>query len=91
MNKPNMHCLKILPDYFWDVVTGAKTFEIRYNDRGYKIGDLLQLEEYDPETKRYTNRYIVVEVTYMLESNEYMQDNYVCMSIVRRIDRGIAL
>lgn len=88
--KPNMHCLKIHPEYFWDVVTGAKTFEIRYNDRGFKAGDLLQLEEWDPEAKRYTNRYIVVEVAYVIDS-DYLKNGYVCMSIIRRIDRGLLL
>lgn len=33
------HALKILPEYFEDVVIGKKTFELRKNDRGFALGD----------------------------------------------------
>lgn len=42
-----IHNLKIKPCYFKDVVSGVKTFEVRFNDRNFKMGDILVLEEFD--------------------------------------------
>jgi len=39
------HTLKTDPAVFADVLSGAKTFEIRFNDRDYQVGDVLQLQE----------------------------------------------
>lgn len=39
----NIHELKTLPEYFEAVQSGAKTFEVRKNDRGFQVGDLLIL------------------------------------------------
>lgn len=41
------HELKTTPGYFEQVWTGAKTFEIRYDDRGYQRGDEVVLQEFD--------------------------------------------
>jgi hypothetical protein len=42
-----VHQLKTWPSYFQPVWTGEKTFEVRFNDRGYQAGDVLDLREYD--------------------------------------------
>lgn len=39
------HDLKTDPDVFEAVYSGLKTFEIRKDDRGFEIGDLLRLLE----------------------------------------------
>ena len=54
------HELKILPQWFNDVESGKKTFELRENDREYKVGDKLMLREWDGEkfTGRQTTRLI---------------------------------
>jgi hypothetical protein len=49
-----IHSLKCWPEYFQAIKSGKKTFEIRYNDRNYQVGDFLELHEFDPEENRYT-------------------------------------
>lgn len=39
------HELKIQPKYFRAILDGKKNFEIRKNDRGYKVGDKVVLKE----------------------------------------------
>ena len=39
------HDLKIAPEYFDAVDSGEKTFEIRLNDRDFKVGDTVVLRE----------------------------------------------
>lgn len=63
------HDLKILPQYFEAVKTGKKKFELRRNDRDYKVGDEIHLEEWEPIGK-YTGRDIVKEITYVLKNCE---------------------
>lgn len=47
-----VHALKEHPEHFENVISGKKLFEIRKNDRDFKTGDLLALNEYDPETQK---------------------------------------
>ncbi len=73
-----IHELKIAPKYFFDVVTGIKTAEIRYNDRGYKAGDILILKEWD---NGYTGNQTKVTVTHVLDKFEGLQPNFVVLSL----------
>lgn len=57
-----IHELKIKPLYFEPIIQGIKTFEIRKDDRGYEVGDLLILKEYEKE--KYTGNVIIQKVTY---------------------------
>ena len=41
-----IHSVKIQPHYFNDVLTGRKTFEVRKNDRNYRVGDYIALNEW---------------------------------------------
>lgn len=75
-----IHKLKIHPAYFKDVCTGKKSFEIRKNDRDYKVGDILLLQEFVPETKEHTGRVVERKVIYITEYAQ--QENYVVMAIV---------
>ena len=76
-----IHALKVDKKYFWTIACGQKTFEIRKNDRNYKVGDLLALNEYDVETEQYTWKSCLVYVDYILTDAPYVPDGYVAMSI----------
>lgn len=76
-----IHALKTLPEYFEAVRKGDKTFEIRKDDRDFRVGDYLALNEWDGE--KYTGRSQLVKVRYILDPNEVMTcaAGYVIMSI----------
>lgn len=47
------HALKSNPQNFELITNGTQTFDVRKNDRPFKIGDSLLLQEYD---KTYTGK-----------------------------------
>jgi hypothetical protein len=65
------HALKTLPEYFMEVKSGRKTFELRLNDRNFKVGDVLILQEYDSDKDELTNRWIEKEVSYILFGGKF--------------------
>lgn len=89
MGAIKIHELKIKPEYFSAVCRGDLNFQIRFNDRIFKVGDILKLEEFD--TKGYTGRYVHVEVIYILDDPALMKPHYVGLATELRIDRGIIL
>lgn len=48
----NKHYLKTVQPYFDAIDQGLKTFEIRKNDRDFKVGDILVLLEEPQPGKR---------------------------------------
>lgn len=43
-----IHAVKCLPEYFAPLNSGAKSFEVRKNDRPYAVGDYLAVNEFAP-------------------------------------------
>lgn len=74
------HELKIQPQYYESVRKRVKTFEIRRNDRNFKVGDILVLNEFNPETNELTGKWIERKVVYITDYAQ--QENYVVMSII---------
>ncbi|MDR0462555.1 MAG: DUF3850 domain-containing protein [Christensenellaceae bacterium] len=63
------HELKLCKKFYEPVVSGNKTFELRKNDRNFKVGDKLILRPVtDDETRAYINNLpkIHAEISYML-------------------------
>lgn len=74
-----LHKLKIENPYFDDVYYGRKKFEVRKNDRGFKVGDRLQLIEI---VSAKIPRYILVDVIYILQGGQFgIDENFVVMGI----------
>lgn len=62
-----VHDLKCWPEFYQPAIEGIKTFEVRVNDRGFVVGDILHLREYTPSDKAYTGRDSYFEITYILD------------------------
>lgn len=77
-----VHELKTWPEYYAAVRSGKKTFEYRENDRDYKVGDYLVLQEFEPSNHSYTGRSLYAEVTYILDLSS--SGGYVILAIKRR-------
>lgn len=58
---------KIWPEFFDEVSSGKKKFELRVNDFEVNEGDTLVLEEWDPKAKSYTGRKIEKKVSFVLK------------------------
>lgn len=75
------HNLKTWPLYYSRVIHGFKTVELRKDDREFKVGDTLILEEWDPQMEMYTGRSCERLVTDILKGAPWLADGYVAMSI----------
>jgi hypothetical protein len=73
------HELKCWPKFFKAIWSGAKTFEVRRNDRNFEIHDEVLLREWEPGTGEYTDREITGFITYV--SEHLQQPGYCVFSI----------
>jgi uncharacterized protein YndB with AHSA1/START domain len=70
MNIERVHCLKTRPAFFGRFWTGRKTAELRRDDRDFRIGDDVLLEEWDPENEEYTGRALRCQITDIVRDAE---------------------
>jgi hypothetical protein len=91
-----IHTLKTDPIPFADVLGGAKRFEIRKDDRGFAVGDILDLRATVSTGAQmaagapleYTGRELSATVTHLMHGPAYgLADGWVIMSIIRRGER----
>jgi len=76
------HELKILPEFFREVASERKKFEIRKNDRDYHIGNVLRLKEWDAVNNKFTGNVCDRMITYILHGGKYGIDaDYCIMSL----------
>ena len=66
-----LHELKCWPEYFEAVMSMQKMFEIRKNDRDYRIGDIIYLKEWNPNKMEYTGREWGGFITYILPGGQF--------------------
>ena len=64
----NEHELKIGPRQFDDILHNGKGCEVRFNDRNYKVGDLVILHEHIVDHSEYTGRYAWFIISHIQES-----------------------
>ena len=75
-----IHDLKIKIEYFNAISSGKKTFELRKNDRGFEIGDLIQFHILNktPVRDLYVITYILKDVP------EYGLDKDYCILGIKK-------
>ena len=85
-----VHELKIWPTFFEQVLAGSKPFEIRKDDRGFSVGDMLKLCEWDPDKKKHTGRFCFRRVTCITDGKAIdakdegvLKDGYVVLGLGR--------
>lgn len=67
---PAMHELKCWPKFFEAIAQGRKRHDLRRSvDRNFRVGDLLRLQEFDPDRGNYTGRTQLVRVTYVTSAD----------------------
>ena len=82
-NNPNIldmkiHELKLQQPFFDDVYYNRKKFEVRKNDRNYKVGDRLKIIEFPSENPRY----VLKDIEYILEGGQYgIEKDYVVLGL----------
>jgi hypothetical protein len=84
------HKLKCLDDFYQDVITGKKTFEVRKNDRDFAIGDTIDQQEITVGPNQftgldefsYTGETMKMEITYMLKGGRWgIEEGYCVLGI----------
>lgn len=79
---PAVHDLKCWPEYFAAVRDGGKPFEVRKNDRDFRVGDVLRLWEFDPKLGVHTGKYFHRRVSYALHGGQFgIESGYVVLGL----------
>ncbi len=76
-----LHALKTEKWYYSEIVTGAKTFEVRKADRPFQVGDDICLQEWDAEAKIYTGKEWFGKITYILDNERFCKKAFVIFGI----------
>ena len=85
-----IHELKCEEPHWSDIRDGKKRFELRIDDRGYEVGDILELTSFAPITGEKTNletegQKLRVEVLHILRGGRFgdwgLKPQVCCMSI----------
>lgn len=78
-----VHNVKLWSEYFDAVLSGAKPFEVRKNDRDYRTGDLLVLWDWDRKKRRATGSRFVAKVGYLLPGSFGLKKGYCVFGLVK--------
>lgn len=76
-----VHTLKTTTGFFNAVDSGRKPFEVRRNDRDFKVGDLLVLREWDERAGVYLGREIGAVITYLLHEFPGIEPGFAVLGI----------
>ena len=81
-----VHHVKAIEPFYSDVESGIKTFELRKNDRGYCVKDIIDLMQFANGT--ITGRRVSIQITYMLEDFPGIEKGYCILGIKRLASEG---
>lgn len=75
------HHLKISTGYWYDIKSLIKTFEVRLNDRNFKLGEKVFLYPIKPETRIMPNNPSAYYTIGYIQSSLGLEKGYVGLSI----------
>ncbi len=80
-----IHNIKVHPSVVPALAQGLKTFEFRFNDRDYQVGDTLVMTPFDPQHPDITARgFLTFSVSYIIEGPAFgIPTGYCIMSITK--------
>lgn len=64
------HAVKTWTKFYDPQVKGEKLFELRKDDRPYKVGDIFLSQEFDSKKNEYTGNETPFRITYILRDAE---------------------
>lgn len=80
--KPQVHDLKVWREFWPALVGNLKPFEVRLDDRDYRVGDTLRLRCFDERSNDYTGPEINRLVTYILDGGKFgIQAGHIVMGL----------
>lgn len=62
------HIVKCWPEFFERAWKGEKPFELRKNDRDYRKGDRITMQEWDPNKGEFSGRWLAGEITFLADA-----------------------
>ncbi len=66
-----VHFLKCKPEYFNDLTSGSKPFDLRPDDRDYRVGDYLAVRPFEPrKPDAHFERVTYLKVTYVMRRDD---------------------
>jgi len=74
-----IHNLKTWSYWFKKIKSGEKKFEIRFNDRNFKIGEVLHLMNYDPVEKTLSDEGVHKTIKNVYRDVFGLEENYVVL------------
>ena len=60
------HELKCWQPFFGHLLDGSKRFDVRFNDRHFRVGDQIKFREWLPDERCYTGQTLLMRVRYIL-------------------------
>ena len=86
----NLHNLKILDNFYKDVDEEKKTFELRKDDRNYKVDDLINFIVIDKKGNQIKTD-VVYQIIYILRNvSEYGLSSDYCILGIRKIGKLVS-
>lgn len=76
-----VHELKCWTEFFHDVETGHKPFEVRKLDRDFRPGDEIRLREWLPNLGQYTGSECWLEITKVWERVQGLEPGYGILAV----------
>jgi len=82
--QPKTHSIKIVSPHYEYIKEGRKNFEVRFDDRDYKMGDILILQEHNYVENGHlkpTGEFITRKIKHILRKFKGLQQGYIVLGL----------